>query len=53
MSISSSSERYFQPLESRRLLAAYYVSAAGDDNANGLSPQGAWRSIDRANLQNF
>jgi hypothetical protein len=27
----------------------YYVAASGNDNNNGLSPQTAWRSLDRAN----
>src|SRR5687768_12732094 len=41
---------FIEPLENRRLLAVtYYVSAAGDDNAAGTSPQTAWRSIDRVN----
>src|SRR5687768_4755262 len=37
-------------LEGRRLLAVtYYVSATGNDVADGLSPATAWQSIDRAN----
>src|SRR3954466_3572692 len=36
----------FDSLECRRLLAsAFYVAEAGDDGADGLSPQTAWRSV--------
>jgi hypothetical protein len=31
----------------------YYVSPAGNDNANGLSPRRAWRSVDRASRAVF
>src|SRR3954463_12928290 len=37
-------------LESRRLLAAtYYVSASGNDNAEGTTIATAWKSIARVN----
>ena len=35
-----------EPLESRRLLSTYYVSASGHDNASGTSTSSAWHSID-------
>jgi hypothetical protein len=38
-------------LESRKLFAAYYVSPGGDDNASGLSPAEAWRTVERVNVQ--
>ncbi|HYO10643.1 MAG TPA: right-handed parallel beta-helix repeat-containing protein [Tepidisphaeraceae bacterium] len=43
-----------EPLECRRLLAAtYYVSATGSDQADGRTPETAWRTIDRANGRNW
>jgi hypothetical protein len=36
-------------LETRRLLSAYYVDAAGSDAADGLSPATAWASVNRVN----
>ena len=38
-------------LEDRKLLSAYYVSPGGDDNASGLSPADAWRTVERVNVQ--
>ncbi|QYR18060.1 right-handed parallel beta-helix repeat-containing protein [Corynebacterium glutamicum] len=29
----------------------YYVSADGDDSANGLNPESAWKTLDRASTQ--
>jgi hypothetical protein len=41
-------------LEPRELLAAtYYVSATGNDNADGRSAQTAWRTIARVNGKNW
>src|SRR6266511_519906 len=41
---------FIEPLEDRRLLAVtYYVSAAGNDNANGTSTSAAWKTIARVN----
>jgi len=38
----------------RLLAGTYYVDAtAGDDSRNGLSPELAWRSLDRVNAQVF
>src|SRR3954452_3691742 len=41
-------------LECRWLLAAtFYVAEAGNDAADGHTPQTAWRSVGRANKQDF
>ncbi|HEX8521611.1 MAG TPA: carbohydrate binding domain-containing protein [Tepidisphaeraceae bacterium] len=43
-----------EPLEPRQLLAAtFYLSPTGNDAASGKSPAAAWRTLDRANRQNF
>ncbi len=38
-------------LESRKLMSTYYVSAWGNDGANGQSQNAAWKSIGRVNGQ--
>src|SRR4051794_16519701 len=44
----------FEPLEGRVFLAAtYYVSASGNDQADGRSSQTAWKSIAHANAKKF
>jgi hypothetical protein len=40
-------------LETRRLLATYYLSPAGNDANPGTSPQAAWRTLDRASTFDF
>ncbi|HYO11122.1 MAG TPA: right-handed parallel beta-helix repeat-containing protein [Tepidisphaeraceae bacterium] len=40
-----------QPLEPRRLMAVYYVSPGGDDQALGLAAEQAWRTVERVNVQ--
>ncbi len=40
-----------EPLEPRRLLSTYYVSASGHDNGSGTSASSAWHSIARVNHQ--
>src|SRR6266704_2134725 len=43
-----------EPLEGRALLAAtYYVSASGNDSADGRTTQTAWKTIARVNAKNF
>src|SRR5829696_3948264 len=43
-----------EAMEGRWLLAAtFYVAEAGNDAADGLSPATAWRSVARANQQDF
>ncbi len=37
-------------LERRFALTTYYVSAVGNDAADGLTPETAWRTIDRATM---
>ncbi len=39
-----------EALEPRRLLATYFVAPTGDDNASGLAPEQAWRTVERVNL---
>ncbi len=43
----------FEMLESRELLAVYFVSNAGNDNANGLSDATAWATIGKVNSYAF
>jgi len=43
----------FETLESRELLAVYYVSNAGNDNADGLSDATAWATIGKVNSFSF
>ncbi len=43
----------FEMLESRELLAVYYVSNDGNDNADGLSDATAWASINKVNDFSF
>ncbi len=38
-----------EQLESRVLFSTYYFSPSGNDNANGLTPATAWKSVDKAN----
>jgi hypothetical protein len=38
-----------EQLESRQLLAAYYVSPSGNDSNNGTSPSAPWKTIGRVN----
>ena len=40
-------------LEVRRLLASYHVDPDGSDDNDGLSPETAWRTIDRVNTFSF
>jgi hypothetical protein len=40
-----------ESLESRRLFATYYVSPLGSDDADGLAPQRAWKTVERVNVQ--
>jgi hypothetical protein len=54
MCVRAVSDRFCQPLESRRLLAStYYVSPTGDDTSDGRSPATAWQTIGRANGKNW
>jgi hypothetical protein len=39
-----------EALERRLALTTYYVSAAGNDAADGLTPETAWQTIDRATI---
>ena len=47
---SHASRQFIELLEPRQLLAAYFVSPAGNDAASGLSPAEAWRTVERVNL---
>ena len=42
-----------EALESRELLAAYYLSPTGSDGNNGTSPASAWQSINKVNATSF
>jgi hypothetical protein len=44
---------YVHALEPRRLLSAYYVSPAGDDNQSGLDLAHAWRTVAKVNATAF
>ena len=43
----------FESLESRRLLATYYVSPGGNDAHAGQSPEAPWKTIARVNQQHL
>lgn len=43
----------FEALESRELLATYYLSPTGSDSNNGTSTASAWQSINKVNATSF
>lgn len=47
--VSHARRPQFEILESRELLAVYYVSNGGNDNADGLSDATAWATVGKVN----